>query len=532
MNSTKSSLFLPTAISCGNATVRAHINDVSKPLTLILALKDCHAVALSPTEGFEAMTDMDWEGAGCNIDMVSPVTTAPSGSSSALSHTTPVAIPNQTSSPTDRNVDTVSSFMTGSLLPITTVAENVPNQTSDSTDFNVDMVSPLPDTTEPSGSSVCGLSPAENVPNPPLPNCQTSSLDSPSLVVDFSRNRNQTPEPSPERQLSPTGLNSPTSTADCPRNRSPMPCPSLSHEVSPFPHTLPVQLPAPSSDCFPTLLPTHPNEIPLKSPMAISRNCTSTPPPPPSTTLVPLAHMSPILQSSAQVKNVRKRLLSKVGDQTIESSEQSRPLSKRARRSSALPLPAPPSKGRKNKESRKSTTTTVSNAEAMLASAAPIAIPADCPAWFSKSMGLFQSEALGKEWEDLLGHWAAFESHEHYEEKARISSKGRPDVVEMWISRGRSVTWRPSITNVKQLEKEFNAWWTSLQPTWRLSRGVLNMARVDGEWDSLCRPGLNGIQSVIVVLFYWGTHVKTKPTQHGHWLTAVQDCLLAISRLS
>ena len=23
-------------------------------------------------------------------------------------------------------------------------------------------------------------------------------------------------------------------------------------------------------------------------------------------------------------------------------------------------------------------------------------------------MGLFQSEALGKEWEDLLGHWAAF----------------------------------------------------------------------------------------------------------------------------
>ncbi len=60
----------------------------------------------------------------------------------------------------------------------------------------------------------------------------------------------------------------------------------------------------------------------------------------------------------------------------------------------------------------------------------------------------------------------------------------------------------------------------------------LNMARVDGNWDSLCWPGLNGIQSVIVVLFYWGTIVKTKPTKHGRWLTAVQDCLLAISHLS
>jgi len=88
----------------------------------------------------------------------------------------------------------------------------------------------------------------------------------------------------------------------------------------------------------------------------------------------------------------------------------------------------------------------------------------NAPAWFKESKGLFDSEGLSSDWGGLLAAWKMFEDQEGYKDHGKLLSKGRPDVVHMWISRARSTTWRPSIKDLKAYGVAFDAWWVQLQP--------------------------------------------------------------------
>ena len=147
------------------------------------------------------------------------------------------------------------------------------------------------------------------------------------------------------------------------------------------------------------------------------------------------------------------------------------------------------------------------------------------PAWFEQSKDLFRSEGLGGEWLQLLGAWERFEVQEGYKEQGKLSSKGRPDVVQMWISRARSTSWRPLILDTGAYGVTFNSWWAQLQPQWRISGdGAVVSQLLEGNWDCLRRPGLNGLQSVVAALFYWGIAAK-KAGACKSWLSAVLECL-------
>ena len=147
------------------------------------------------------------------------------------------------------------------------------------------------------------------------------------------------------------------------------------------------------------------------------------------------------------------------------------------------------------------------------------------PAWFEQSKDLFRSEGLGGEWLQLLGAWERFEVQEGYKEQGKLSSKGRPDVVQMWISRARSTSWRPLILDTGAYGVTFNSWWAQLQPQWRVSGdGAVDSQLLEGNWDCLRRPGLNGLQSVVAALFYWGIAAK-KAGACKSWLSAVLECL-------
>jgi hypothetical protein len=128
--------------------------------------------------------------------------------------------------------------------------------------------------------------------------------------------------------------------------------------------------------------------------------------------------------------------------------------------------------------------------------------------------------------------WATFEAKEGYKEVGRPTASGRPEVVSQWISRARSVTWRPNIMDVKGYEAKYNEWWKRLQPDWRVVNGRVDVNLTQGNWESLRMPGLNGFLSIISALFYWGMAVQGKATHHNAWLSAVQDCHLVISLLS
>jgi hypothetical protein len=154
------------------------------------------------------------------------------------------------------------------------------------------------------------------------------------------------------------------------------------------------------------------------------------------------------------------------------------------------------------------------------------------PPWFLSGRILFSGQGLGKEWDELISMWETFEAKEGYKEVGRPTASGRPEVVSQWISRARSVTWRPNILDVKGYEAKYNEWWKRLQPEWRVVNGRVDVGLTQGNWESLRLPGLNGFLSIISALFYWGLAVQGKSIHHNAWLSALQDCHLVISLLS
>jgi len=75
-------------------------------------------------------------------------------------------------------------------------------------------------------------------------------------------------------------------------------------------------------------------------------------------------------------------------------------------------------------------------------------------------------------------------------------------------------------------------WWTGLQPKWRLlDDGEIDFSAVEGDLDELRRPGLRGLVSVLVGLFYWALELKSENKGHEQWLIAVADCRLVCGHL-
>ena len=139
---------------------------------------------------------------------------------------------------------------------------------------------------------------------------------------------------------------------------------------------------------------------------------------------------------------------------------------------------------------------------------------------------------LGDRWAELVRLWTAFEEEEGFKEHGKLSAKFRPLCVSEWIGRARPPTWRPTIASISSLEKSFQAWWCDLQPSWRISGdGSIALDRVDGDWEPLRKPGLNGIHSVMTGLFYWGCKVQRNAKNRARWASAVDDCILVLEQL-
>ena len=67
-------------------------------------------------------------------------------------------------------------------------------------------------------------------------------------------------------------------------------------------------------------------------------------------------------------------------------------------------------------------------------------------------------------------------------------------------------------------------WWSAIQPDWRLQDGRLVRERVAGDWESLRLPGINGVVSIVVALFYWGLEVLEDGRGQSRWVSTVEEC--------
>jgi hypothetical protein len=156
------------------------------------------------------------------------------------------------------------------------------------------------------------------------------------------------------------------------------------------------------------------------------------------------------------------------------------------------------------------------------------------PKWFRSALSMFQADEtrLGQRWMELVTVWADFEVKERYKERKKLSPCCRPPVVEEWIRRARSPTWRPVIVDLAEFEKDFNLWWTELQPERRVSSGEKTAVGRDvGGWEDLRKAGLNGIVSLLAALFFWGLRVRDSHVDCIRWSAAVDDSLAAIREI-
>jgi hypothetical protein len=159
--------------------------------------------------------------------------------------------------------------------------------------------------------------------------------------------------------------------------------------------------------------------------------------------------------------------------------------------------------------------------------------PSSPPAWFSKALQMlkFPGVTFGEKWIDLVQVWSEFERKENFEHKENLGAKNRPDCVGQWKKRARSSTWRPDISSVSDLDREFRVWWVSLQPKWRVLDGAIVSEDVDGDWDDLRLPGPNGIVCVLVGLLYWGRIAQKNDKDRKEWEEQVEDALFALRQL-
>ncbi|PPR07319.1 hypothetical protein CVT26_013679 [Gymnopilus dilepis] len=157
--------------------------------------------------------------------------------------------------------------------------------------------------------------------------------------------------------------------------------------------------------------------------------------------------------------------------------------------------------------------------------------PPNAPKWFEDGFVMLQCRNLGPQWSALLENWLCFELQGRFKERGKLGARHRPSCIGDWIQRRRATTWRPVI-EIPAFEEKFIKWWASVQPEWRISNaGDIDVSAAGSDWEDLYKPGLNGIYSIIVALFYWGLAVKAGSGEHSRWLNAVKDVDFALTNL-
>lgn len=151
---------------------------------------------------------------------------------------------------------------------------------------------------------------------------------------------------------------------------------------------------------------------------------------------------------------------------------------------------------------------------------------------------MFETDALGDVWPTLVNAWIRFEESSVGLTGTRgsLPAKGRPSGVYDWIQRARNPNFRPEIADSKAFGDKHIAWWTSLQPEWRISDDgdiIRNYDDYDGgDFEGLRKPGVNGLLSALASLYFWGMAVKDSGKKSKRWVQSVEDCVFVLSCLS
>ncbi|KAK7012744.1 hypothetical protein R3P38DRAFT_3208578 [Favolaschia claudopus] len=128
--------------------------------------------------------------------------------------------------------------------------------------------------------------------------------------------------------------------------------------------------------------------------------------------------------------------------------------------------------------------------------------PSAAPKWFVDAHRLMTHDDLGCHYHALVAAWTRMEKASRFEHgPTKLPHKLRPQQVSTWITSGRRAA-PPAVQNPADYAVIWQAWWDSLQPSWRSRDGDGRWSIVDGygmagrEWGPLYHWGANGVLSV------------------------------------
>ncbi|KAJ7059031.1 hypothetical protein C8F01DRAFT_1255447 [Mycena amicta] len=163
--------------------------------------------------------------------------------------------------------------------------------------------------------------------------------------------------------------------------------------------------------------------------------------------------------------------------------------------------------------------------------------PDDAAEWVREVYGEFATENLGKGFNAVIE--AFLELHRSYgwiNGSGYLPTEHRPKQVSKWIQNHRVA--KPaycSIGNATVYAKQWWAWWTGMQPEWRgrTVDGKPGDGNPEGEsWDGLYVSGMNGMLNVVVSLYWWGCHEKSRGLHSQEWTLATEDVAWALNAIA
>ncbi|KAJ7469883.1 hypothetical protein B0H11DRAFT_1731310 [Mycena galericulata] len=161
-------------------------------------------------------------------------------------------------------------------------------------------------------------------------------------------------------------------------------------------------------------------------------------------------------------------------------------------------------------------------------------MPDGLPLWLRDGLADLTRDELGGSYKALLAALIQLEKAFGFENRAnvRLPKQYRPAAVEAWIKggRGRSKKVPELSVPVERYATDWQQWWDSLQPAWRVKDSQGRWALGDdaggygADWASLEFPGVNGCLSIVASLYFWGRAVRNdSQNARSQWEAAVED---------
>ncbi|KAK6980529.1 hypothetical protein R3P38DRAFT_2579910 [Favolaschia claudopus] len=155
--------------------------------------------------------------------------------------------------------------------------------------------------------------------------------------------------------------------------------------------------------------------------------------------------------------------------------------------------------------------------------------PPTAPKWFCDAYALMTAADLGCHYSALIDAWTRMEKASRFEQgPTRLPHKLRPQQVSTWITRGRRER-PPKVEKPEDYAAIWQAWWDSLQPSWREKDGdgrwsvTKGYAQGGREWGPLYHWGVNGVLTIVASLLCWGEAVREDVGLRKTWELAVGD---------